>query len=80
MIKKEDLETALTVVSQMIRKAEHESEHFILSDARTLIINEIDATYNESIKHKAPVREDSERDLSLPIAESGISGSARKVG
>jgi len=80
MIKKEDLETALTVVSKMIRKVEHESEHFILSDARTLIINEIDATYNEAIKHKAPLREDPKPDLSFPVIESGISGSARKVG
>ena len=80
MLKKEDLETALTVVSKMIRKVEHESEHFILSDARTLIINEIDLSYNEAIKHKVPVREDSKRDIPFPVVESGISGTARKVG
>ena len=78
MINKNDLETALSVVSKMQRTA-IECDKSTLDSAKQLIIDKIDEVYNKRIEHKAPVRENTRYSFTVSVDDEGVSSPARKV-
>lgn len=79
MINKNDLETALSVVSKIQRSDLEPCDHVALDSVKDLIIQKIDEVYNKSIEHKAPMHESTRYSFSVSIDDEGVSGVARKV-